>query len=100
MSNYYLCPEPSGIPGISGLFAGVRVDVADDGTYTTTPLAQHYAFEPEQGTAIIWHVNAPANTTVTIDVASADALTADNPATAPEENQSAVTAATPVLEVG
>lgn len=83
--RYYLFPQSGSVPGIPGPFVNVRVDVADDGTYTTQPLAQHYAFEPEPGTAIIWHVNAPANTTVTVDVASADAPTADIPATASED---------------
>jgi len=42
----YFFPEPGSIPGIPGLFAGVRVDVADDGTFEVSPLAIHPHFQP------------------------------------------------------
>lgn len=46
MSTHFF-PELGSLPGVPGqLFAGVRVDIADDGTITTQPLAQHPAFEP------------------------------------------------------
>jgi hypothetical protein len=45
MTQHYLFPEPGSVPGIPGLFAGMRVDVADDGTYEVSPLAQHPHFE-------------------------------------------------------
>ena len=61
--THYLFPETGCIPGVPGTFAGCRVDIADDGTVTTQPLARHPA--PEE--------------------ASADAPTADIPAPAPEE---------------
>jgi hypothetical protein len=41
----YLFPEPGSVPGIPGLFAGVRVDVEDDGTYKVSPLAFHPHFQ-------------------------------------------------------
>jgi len=46
MSQHYLFPEPGSIPGIPGLFSGVRVDVADDGTYEVSPLSVHPHFIP------------------------------------------------------
>ncbi len=42
----YFFPEPGSIPGIPGLFAGVRVDVADDGSFEVSPLAIHPHFQP------------------------------------------------------
>jgi hypothetical protein len=44
MSQYYLFPEPGSVPGIPGLFCGVRVDVADDGSFEVSPLPQHPHF--------------------------------------------------------
>lgn len=38
--------EASSIAGIPGTFANCRVDIADDGTLTQTPLATHPAFVP------------------------------------------------------
>jgi hypothetical protein len=46
MSSHYLFPEPGSVPGIPGLFCGVRVDVADDGSFEVSPLPQHPHFEP------------------------------------------------------
>ncbi len=46
MSQHYLFPEPGSVPGIPGLFAGVRVDVADDGTFKVSPLPVHPHFAP------------------------------------------------------
>lgn len=45
MSQHYLFPEPGSVPGVPGLFCGVRVDVADDGSFEVSPLAQHPHFE-------------------------------------------------------
>ncbi len=46
MSQHYLFPEPGSVPGIPGLFSGVRVDVADDGTFKVSPLPVHPHFAP------------------------------------------------------
>ncbi len=46
MSQHYLFPEPGSIPGIPGLFSGVRVDVAADGTFKASPLPVHPHFAP------------------------------------------------------
>jgi len=46
LSQHYLFPEPGSVPGIPGLFAGVRVDVADDGTFKVSPLPVHPHFAP------------------------------------------------------
>ncbi len=46
MSQHYLFPEPGSIPGIPGLFSGVRVDVADDGSFEVLPLSVHPHFIP------------------------------------------------------
>ena len=47
MSTTYFFNQPGSLPGVPGLFAGCRVDVADDGTITKTPLTQH----PERSVA-------------------------------------------------
>lgn len=41
MSATYFFHEPGSVPGIPGLFCGVRVDVTDDGTHTVSPLPYH-----------------------------------------------------------
>ena len=46
MTQHYLFPEPGSVPGIPGLFSGVRVDVEDDGTFTVSPLPRHPHFMP------------------------------------------------------
>ncbi len=46
MTQHYLFPEPGSVPGIPGLFSGVRVDVADDGTFKVSPLPVHPHFAP------------------------------------------------------
>ena len=46
MSQHYLFPEPGSVPGIPGLFSGVRVDVEDDGTFKVSPLPVHPHFAP------------------------------------------------------
>jgi hypothetical protein len=46
MSQHYIFNEAGSIAGIPGTFANVRVDIADDGTQTVTPLATHPAFVP------------------------------------------------------
>jgi hypothetical protein len=45
MSQYYIFNEPGVIPGIPGTFAQVRIDIADDGTLTVSPLPQYPHFE-------------------------------------------------------
>jgi hypothetical protein len=52
MSETYFFYESGSIPNVPGLFAGVRVDVSDEGEVTTTPLAKHLAFEPEESEAV------------------------------------------------
>ncbi len=44
--SHYIFNESGSIPGIPGTFANCRVDIADDGTQTVTPLATHPAFVP------------------------------------------------------
>ncbi len=46
MTQHYLFPEPGSVPGIPGLFAGVRVDVEDDGSFEVSPLPRHPHFAP------------------------------------------------------
>jgi len=46
VTQHYLFPEPGSVPGIPGLFSGVRVDVADDGTFKVSPLPVHPHFVP------------------------------------------------------
>jgi len=41
MTTSYFFHEPGSVPGIPGLFAGVRVDVYDDGTHAVLPLGYH-----------------------------------------------------------
>lgn len=41
MSATYFFHEPGSVPGIPGLFSGCRVDVAEDGTFTVSPLPYH-----------------------------------------------------------
>jgi len=46
VTQHYLFPEPGSVPGIPGLFAGVRVDVEDDGSFEVSPLPRHPHFAP------------------------------------------------------
>jgi len=46
VTQHYLFPEPGSVPGIGGLFCGVRVDVADDGSFEVSPLPTHPHFMP------------------------------------------------------
>lgn len=52
MSQSTIFNESGSIAGIPGTFANVRVDVADDGTLTQTPLATHPAFVPAPETPL------------------------------------------------
>jgi hypothetical protein len=51
MSETYFFYESGSIPGVPGLFAGVRVDVSDEGEVKVTPLARHLAYAPETSEA-------------------------------------------------
>jgi hypothetical protein len=50
--THFIFNESGSIAGIPGTFANCRVDIADDGTLTQTPLPVHPAFvasdEPEE----------------------------------------------------
>lgn len=41
MSTIYLFHEPGSVPGVAGLFSGVRVEVENDGSFTVSPLPYH-----------------------------------------------------------
>jgi len=41
MTQSYFFHEPGSVPGLPGLFSGVRVDIEEDGTHTVSPLPYH-----------------------------------------------------------
>lgn len=52
MTQHYIFNEAGSVPGIAGTFANCRVDIAEDGTQTVTPLATHPAFVPAPETPL------------------------------------------------
>lgn len=77
----YLFPEPGSIPGIPGLFSGVKVDVADDGTFKVSPLPVHPHFEaapPEAEEEAKPKSKKQAKASENIDMEATDATDTDN----------------------
>ena len=72
MSQHYIFNEAGSIPGIPGTFANCRVDVAEDGTYTVQPLAQHPAMVVTSEVPVVISVDeavkAPAESAPTSDI--------------------------------
>ena len=52
MSETFIFHEAGVVPGIPGTFAGVRLDIDDEGNVEVSPLGRHAAFEAETNESV------------------------------------------------